>query len=144
MPSDDRANARTELERFLRTGEGAARRPPRRGQALCRDGSEVPVEATVSPLNLDGRWVFNAFVRDITARRRSQLYLQVQNAVARVMAEAATAEEALPRILAALGEGLGFDLGAYWGADGDGTACGWRRTGRRPGRPRAGDNASEG
>jgi len=43
----------------------------------------------------------------------------VQNAVARAMAEAATAEEALPRILAALGEGLGFDLGAYWGADGD-------------------------
>jgi PAS domain S-box-containing protein len=119
VPAEDRANVRTEFERFLRTGESRLVGRRIEATAVRRDGSEVPVEATISPLNLDGRWVFNAFVRDITARRRSQLHLQVQNAVARAMAEAATAEEALPRILAALGEGLGFDLGAYWGADGD-------------------------
>ena len=120
VPVEDRDNVRAELELFLRTGESrlVGRRIEVTG--VRRDGSEVPVEMTVSPLNLDGRWVFNAFVRDITARRRSQLHLRVQNAVARAMAEAATAEEALPRMLAALGEGLGFAGGQYWSADADG------------------------
>jgi len=117
VPESDREDVSTELQRFLRTGK--SRLVGRRIEVdlVRRDGSELPVEATVSPLNLDGRWVFNGFVRDITGRRRSQLHLQVQSAVASAMAEAGTAEEALPRILAALGEKLGFQLGTYWTAD---------------------------
>jgi PAS domain S-box-containing protein len=117
IPERERAAVRRELEAFLRTGD--SRLVGRRLEATVvrRDGTEVPVEATVSPLNLDGSWMFNAFVRDITARRRSQLHLQVQNAVVGVLAEAATPEEALPRLLAALAEPLGYELGTYWSAD---------------------------
>jgi PAS domain S-box-containing protein len=120
IPARERSAIRRELEAFLRTGD--SRLVGRRLEATVvrRDGTEVPVEATVSPLNLDGAWMFNAFVRDITARRRNQLHMQVQNAVVRVLAEAASAEEALPRLLHALGEPLGFQLGTYWSAEPEG------------------------
>jgi PAS domain S-box-containing protein len=116
---EDRIPLRKAFERFLRTHEPRLSGRPLEVVAQRRDGSEVQVAATISPLNLDGRWVFNVFVRDITAQRRSQLHLQVQNAVVRVLAEAATAEEALPRLLCALAEGLGWDLGTYWSVDED-------------------------
>jgi PAS domain S-box-containing protein len=114
---EDRVPLRKAFERFLRTNEPRLSGRPLEVVTQRRDGSQVQVAATISPLNLDGRWVFNVFVRDITVQRRSQLHLQVQNAVVRVLAEAATAEEALPRLLGALGEGLGWDLGTYWSVD---------------------------
>jgi PAS domain S-box-containing protein len=117
---EDRVPLRKAFERFLRTHEPRLSGRPLEVVARRRDGTEVQVAATISPLNLDGRWVFNVFVRDITAQRRSQLHLQVQNAVVRVLAEAATAEQALPRLLGALAEGLGWDLGTYWSVDEEG------------------------
>ena len=33
-----------------------------------RDGAEFPVEMTMTPVRLDGRWSFNAFVRDLRGR----------------------------------------------------------------------------
>jgi signal transduction histidine kinase len=41
----------------------------------------------------------------------------VQHAVAQILAEAATIEEATPRILRAMGECLGWDVGALWRVD---------------------------
>jgi PAS domain S-box-containing protein len=40
--------------------------------ALHRDGREIPVEVTVSPLMLDGEWTYNAFVRDVTDRKQAE------------------------------------------------------------------------
>jgi PAS domain S-box-containing protein len=40
--------------------------------ALHRDGHQFPVEATVWPVQVAGTWSFNAFVRDITERRRAE------------------------------------------------------------------------
>jgi PAS domain S-box-containing protein len=117
---EERVPLRKAFERFLQTHEPRLSGRPLEVVAQRRDGTEVQVAATISPLNLDGRWVFNVFVRDITAQRRSQLHLQVQNAVVRVLAEAATAEQALPRLLGALAEGLGWHLGTYWSVDEDG------------------------
>jgi PAS domain S-box-containing protein len=119
VPARDRRRHWDGLSRFLRSGEGPMVGRPAEVTAVDASGRELPVELTISPINLDGRWVFNAFVRDITARRRAQLYLQTQNAVARVLAEAATAESALPRLIAALAESLGWQLGAYWSVDAD-------------------------
>jgi PAS domain S-box-containing protein len=119
VPERDRANLRIQLERFLDTGESPLIGRQIEVTATRRDGQELPVEVTISPLNLDGRWVFNVFLRDITARRRSQLYLETQNAVVRVLAEASTAEDALPRLVAALGETLDWQLGTYWSVDED-------------------------
>src|SRR5205807_1915027 len=43
---------------------------------IRQDGSEFPVEVTVAPLRDHDRWVFNAFVRDISERKRSELQIR--------------------------------------------------------------------
>src|SRR5712671_8127136 len=54
---------------------------------------------------------------DITERKRVEERLRVQHTVAQILAEAATIEEATPRILRAMGECLGWDVGALWRVD---------------------------
>src|SRR4029077_2035906 len=54
---------------------------------------------------------------DITERKRLEDRLRVQHTVTQILAEAATVEEATPRILRAMGECLGWDVGALWRVD---------------------------
>ena len=44
--------------------------------ALRRDGTEFPVELTVSPLKVGESYMFGAFIADITARKHAQSELQ--------------------------------------------------------------------
>jgi PAS domain S-box-containing protein len=55
--------------------------------------------------------------RDIAGRKRAEERLRVQHTVAQILAEAATIEEVTPRILRAMGESLGWDVGALWRVD---------------------------
>jgi PAS domain S-box-containing protein len=54
---------------------------------------------------------------DITERKRGEERLRVQHTAAQILAEAATIEEATRRILRAMGECLGWDVGALWRVD---------------------------
>ena len=60
-------------------------------------------------------WYGTAY--DIEERKRAEERLRVQHTVAQILAEAATIEEATPRILRAIGECLGWDVGALWRVD---------------------------
>jgi PAS domain S-box-containing protein len=61
------------------------------------------------------KWYGTAY--DIEDRKRAEERLRVQHTVAQILAEAATIEEATPRILWAMGECLGWDVGALWRVD---------------------------
>jgi PAS domain S-box-containing protein len=61
------------------------------------------------------KWYGTAY--DIEDRKRAEERLRVQHTVAQILAEAATIEEATPRILRAMGECLGWDVGALWRVD---------------------------
>jgi PAS domain S-box-containing protein len=61
------------------------------------------------------KWYGTAY--DIEDRKRGEERLRVQHTVAQILAEAATIEEATPRILWAMGECLGWDVGALWRVD---------------------------
>jgi PAS domain S-box-containing protein len=54
---------------------------------------------------------------DITERKRSEDRLAAQYAVTRVLSEARTLEEAVPKILQAIGENLEWDFGVFWRVD---------------------------
>ena len=56
-------------------------------------------------------------VMDVTERRHAEHRLLVQHRVARILGEAATAEEALPKILEMVCQWPGWDLGVLWQTD---------------------------
>jgi PAS domain S-box-containing protein len=66
------------LDRFLAGGDAPllGRRVEMRG--LKRDGSEVSLELSVTPVNDGESWAFTAFVADITERKRSEEELRRQ------------------------------------------------------------------
>jgi PAS domain S-box-containing protein len=54
---------------------------------------------------------------DITARKQDDRRHAAQSVVAGVLAESPSLDEAIPRLLKALCEGVGWDVGEYWGVD---------------------------
>jgi PAS domain S-box-containing protein len=80
-----------------------------------RDGSSFPVEYSAYPLFQDDE-ITGAVVTflDRTARRQIQRQRDTQHALTRIFAEVDSLAEARPRMLAAVCEGLGFDVGLTW------------------------------
>jgi PAS domain S-box-containing protein len=60
------------LERYLSTGKGSVLNKRFEITALHRDGHEFPVELTISAHEVEGRQSFNAFLHDITPRKRAE------------------------------------------------------------------------
>jgi PAS domain S-box-containing protein len=80
-----------------------------------KDGSSFAAEYSSSPI-VDRGSLRGAVVTftDITARKQQERRILVQHDVSRVMAEAASLAEALPKILQAIGENLGWQAGVLW------------------------------
>jgi PAS domain S-box-containing protein len=72
IPERLRDEHRRGLQRFLATGEGPLLDHRVELPALRADGTEFPIEITISALRDDGAWTFHGFARDITARRASE------------------------------------------------------------------------
>lgn len=85
--------------------------------ARHRDGREIPVEITVSPVEFNGRRLFVTGMHDISERKAADRILDAQYQVRSVLAESTTFEDALLELLRAQGESLNWDLGAYWTLD---------------------------
>jgi PAS domain S-box-containing protein len=117
IPERDRQAHEQGIREFLRTGAGAILNRRIEIVAQHRDGRELPVELAVSPAKIGDAYIFSAFIRDITDRRRAERRLASQYAVTRVLSEATTLEETVPKIIQAIGESLEWDLGVFWRVD---------------------------
>ena len=117
IPERDRQAHEQGIREFLRTGAGAILNRRIEIIARHRDGREFPVELAVSPAKIGDAYIFSAFIRDITERRRAERRLVCQYAVTRVLSEATTLEEAVPKVLQAVGETLEWDLCVFWRVD---------------------------
>jgi diguanylate cyclase len=72
VPPQFREAFTAEFAKFVSTGESPLISHPIEFVGMHRDGREFPVELTISPLRDGDTWVFNAFVRDITERKRAE------------------------------------------------------------------------
>ncbi len=73
VPESLRSAHEAGLHRYLETGESRILGQRVRTFAARADGSEVPVELTVTELRVDDRPMFTAFIRDVTRERQSEI-----------------------------------------------------------------------
>jgi PAS domain S-box-containing protein len=76
IPERYRAAHRRGLAHFLATGEGPLLNRRLELAATRKDGTEIPIELTISPLPLADRYEFSAFIRDITDRKSAEEQIQ--------------------------------------------------------------------
>src|SRR5438552_12718076 len=102
------------LARFLASGEGPVLNQRIEITGLRRDGREIPVELTITPVRLGAAWLFSAFVRDISERKQVEQRRAAQYAVTRILAEATTPAAAGSAMLRAIAESLDWQAGILW------------------------------
>jgi PAS domain S-box-containing protein len=107
------------LERYLRTGESGILSRRVELEGLRRDGTRIPVELTVVEAGTGGERLFTAFLRDLSAELHARRLIQAQYEITRALAESGSVSDATPRIMRAVCETVGWDLGALWVADKD-------------------------
>ncbi len=109
--------ARTRLFERMLTGE--IRTHQTQGRLVSGIGEPRWVLVNATALTDAGGWPTEFFVQfqDITEETRGQQLLRARHDVTRVLAQAATVEQAAPLLLEALGGNLGWQVGALWLAD---------------------------
>ncbi|MBN2295795.1 MAG: PAS domain S-box protein [Pirellulales bacterium] len=78
------------LSEFFKSGEGMAVGQILELQAARKDGSEFPIELSVSRIKMGGEWGAVAVVRDITERKKTQLSLRESEENVRALLNATT------------------------------------------------------
>ena len=117
VPPALRDRHRRGLKRFVRTGEGTILNRRIEMPAMHADGRELPVELTVTAVTGAQRPLLVGYIRDLTDHRRAKRRAAAQHAVAGALAESRSSQEAMDQVLIALGDSLGFEVGAMWLVD---------------------------
>ncbi|MBU2550618.1 MAG: PAS domain S-box protein [Proteobacteria bacterium] len=82
IPEKYRAAHTAGVRRFIETGEKHLIGRQLELQALRRDGTEFPIELTLSDWRIDGQFFFGAIIRDVSERKRvERLRDQVQRMI---------------------------------------------------------------
>jgi diguanylate cyclase (GGDEF)-like protein/PAS domain S-box-containing protein len=76
VPERNRARYWENMRRFLNSQDGPILDRRMEIPVLRRDGTEVPVELSISPARIDGAWIFNAFMHDISERLATEAALR--------------------------------------------------------------------
>jgi len=72
MPPYFHDTHRQNLQLFLTTGTGPLIGSLTEQTALQRDGTEIAIELSLSPLKVAGHYIFSCFINDITARKKAE------------------------------------------------------------------------
>ncbi|MEW6265679.1 MAG: PAS domain S-box protein [Thermodesulfobacteriota bacterium] len=78
MPSPDREQHPGYLEKYLSTAEKRITGPGREVEGRRKDGTDFPLELSVSEVVINNRRVFTGLLRDITERKRVERELRIK------------------------------------------------------------------
>jgi PAS domain S-box-containing protein len=87
IPDRYRASHYEGIKRFLETGSGPALRRRMELVAMHRDRHEFPIEIAVSAMRTKNGYVFNAFLHDISERKRAEELARIKSGLERQTAE---------------------------------------------------------
>lgn len=118
IPEELRRRHREGLEHFLTHHEGPILNKRLELIGLHRDGRKIPVELTVWPIKRDDTYSFNAFIRDISERKKSEeesrrknVFMYLMQVIAVASNEAKTIEVVLQLCVNEISSQLEWNLG---------------------------------
>jgi PAS domain S-box-containing protein len=111
---DDRERTAAEAARLAETGAETIDFELR---LVTRDGDERWI--LFSAQGAQEEEAIYAVGKDITERKLAETHLAAQHAVEQALLESETIEQAAPRLLAGLGEAMGWETGGFWVLDPD-------------------------
>lgn len=117
MPERFRQAHQSGLARMVATGEPRIIGKVLELAGLRRDGTEFPLELSLAARQTSEGLFFTGIIRDITQRKTVERRLTTEHTVTRVLTESPTLGEATPKILQAICESLGWEMGTFWSVD---------------------------
>ncbi|GJL57123.1 MAG: hypothetical protein NPIRA02_42550 [Nitrospirales bacterium] len=117
LPRPDNEHYQDYITSYLHTGERLRLGSRREVTAQRRDGTTFPLLLAVTEVVFSHRRLFIGLVHDLTEEKTVERRLRAQYEVARILAEQITIEQAAPKILQAVCECLGWQLGVLWQVD---------------------------
>ncbi|HZR46229.1 MAG TPA: PAS domain S-box protein [Candidatus Manganitrophaceae bacterium] len=93
IPQRHREGHQQGMAAFLRSGKGAVLNRKIEISALRRDGSEFPVELSVTPIETDHATVFYGFISDISERKEAERQIRFQAHLLNVVGQAVIATD---------------------------------------------------
>ena len=132
IPPSLRERHRHGMAHYLATGEGPVLGKRLELPALRADGTEFPVELAITRINTDGPPLFTAYLRDITEAKRAEQHRNARLAVTHALSEAASLDDGAERVLRAVCENLGWDVGFFWTVRKDEESLVCRQSWHRP------------
>jgi PAS domain S-box-containing protein len=117
VPKRHRLDFETRFVDFRTTGQGPAIGKTLELSGLRKDGTEIVTEASISGVNVDGKWHAICIFRDITERKRTEQRLGLEDAVVRGIDGAPNVSEALRAVLRAICQTQNWECGRFLRAD---------------------------
>jgi PAS domain S-box-containing protein len=124
MPEPHRSRHRSYLDRYARTGQTGVLGQSREIEAVRRDGRRLPIELSVSRVDLPGssRPLFTGIIKDITSRKRAEMELRLLYDLALSIGAAEDLATALTGTLERICRATGWRFGEAWIPDDQGQA----------------------